>query len=598
MFTRRNAASLGGLLVLELLLVFYLMVLNAKSSPFVELWPLNGILIETIITVSLMVVVTWFVFRSPTSTFLFVVIALLTLLITIPVIKYPNDKLLYGPWDSSAFYSFAKWVVENGYIASNNELYYSSQYGSHPGIALIPAIIQIVTELDQPLTFSMYLTLAVVYVVYIFFFLCTFKLLVIPSKLSKLSTYLLLISATMFFMNFPQYYGGGEIGYCYVGFILYVVFLMLTKQGERPISKLIALGLLSYTGLLIAHYSTAVIMASYFTILLVGSLLILERPLTRILAFISILVIIILFGYELYIDVYLSSSTIRGAFNTLARLYIRELELATRALEAHASLTFVDLLKYFLSQYIKQVMLLASIFIYLLVSLIKWKTFSKTLKLSTILFVLSLPTWIIGWAGVGNFMSGGRALVLIQFMFTLSIIYCSLNSKRLENKINPFSLIFVALFLIVIGFIFNYGISAVPLMQAKEGDVYTYPLGSEGAVTVWSLHPIEFANRSLTQSGPSFLCIQPYTGFGLCDLLWDKPKIPIHGFISPQLTVSEEVLKLIDSYTNVVVPIPSSDRVLPGPIGYKSYYLIPYYYCLNRCEGKIYTNGLYHLFIR
>jgi len=593
---RRDRVSTTLLPALELLLVIYLLLLKKDSSSFVEPWPLSGILAETIIIILSIVVSVWFVFRKPVPAFLFTSIVLLALLIAIPIIKYPNYELLYGPWDSSAFYSFTKWIVDNGYIASNNELYCSSQYGSHPGIAVIPAMIQIIAGLNQPITVSMYLTLAVVYVVYVFFFLSTFKLLAVSSELDKPSTYLLVLSTVVFFMFFPQYYGGVEIGFGYVGFILYIVILMLIKQGS--VGKLFVLGLLAYTGLLVIHYSTAVIMASYLAILLVGSLLILERPLTRILAFTSLLVITILFGYELYVDVYLSSSTIRGAFNVLARLYIRELELAARTLGIRASLTYLDLLKYLLSQYIKQISIPASISIYILVALIKWKTFSKTHKLLTILLALSLPTWIIGWAGVGSFMSGGRALALIQFMFALSILYYSSNSKRLVNEVRSFIMIPMALSFIISGFIFNYGIPVAPLIQTNEGDIYTYPTWSQGAVTIWSLHPIEFANSFLNQYSPSFLCIQPYTGFGLCDLLWSKPKIPTHGFVSPQLTVPEEALKLINSYTDVVIPIPSSDRVLPGPIGYKSYYLIPYNYCLNHCKGKIYTNGPYNLFTR
>jgi len=596
---RINVASFALFLVLELLLAVYLFLVYRNSSSFVEPWPLASILIETIIIILCVVILAWPIFRKAESAFLFTSIILLTLLIAVPVIKYTNDKLLYGPWDSSAFYSFTKWIVENGRIASNNELYYSYEYGHHPGIAVIPAVIQIITGSNLPLTVSMYLTLVTTYIIYILIFLITLKLLVIPTTSNKLgkyfTTYLVLLSAKAFFMFFYQYYMGVAIGYGYVGLILYVVTLMLIGQGERPVGKLIVLGLLVYMGLLVTHYSTVIIITSYFVILLVSSLLISDKPRIKILIFTFLSVIAILFSYELYVDVYLSSISIYKAFNVLVELYTRESVLATRALEAHASLTYLDLLKYLLSQYIKQILILMLILMHLLIALIKWKTFSKTYKLLTTTFVLSLLTWIIGWAGVGSFMSGMRALALIQFMFALSALYYFL---RLTNKVSPSIVIPVALLIIISGFIFNYGIPVTPLIQTKEGDIYIPPLWSQGAVTVWSLHPIEFSNDFLDESSPSFLCIQPYTGFGLCDLLWNKPKIPTHGYTSPQLTIPEEVLKLIYGRTNVVIPIPSSDRVLPGPIGYKSYYLVPYSYCISNCKGKIYTNELYNLFVK
>lgn len=595
---RKDMASLAVLTALELLLTLYLILLNMKSSSVVELWPLEGILTETIIMVSSIVVMAWLIFRKTMPASLFASIILLSLLIAIPIVKYPNDELLYGLYDPTAFYSFTKWIVDNGHIASNNELYYSNQYGNHPGIAVIPAVIQIVTGLNAPLTVAMYITLAVVYSIYIFFLLCTLKFINL-SQSDGYFNYLLLLSIIIFLMFFNSYYGGVEIGYSFVGMSLYIAISMLIRPRERPVSKPIVLGTLAYIGLLLTHYSTAVIMAFYFIVLFVGSLIVLGRQHVRILASVSLLIIAIFFSYELYVDVYLSSSTIHGAFNILSSLYIMELETASKVLEVHATLTYSDILKYLISRYAKYIVTLASILIYILVVAFEWRSFTKMHKLLASLLMLSLSTWIVGWAGVGSFMSGGRALPLIQFMLVLNIAYYfSKNLRRLTIKRRHFLLNFTALFLIVTGFIFNYGIPVAPSIQAEEGDVYTYPAGGQVAITMWSLHPIEFADNFLNQYGPRFLCLQPFTSFGLCDLLWNKPKIPIHGFISPQATASKEVIKLIDSYTNVVVPVPSSDKVLPGPIGYASFYLTPYYYCVNYCEGKIYTNGFYHLFIR
>jgi len=596
MIAHRDSVSLTVLTALELLLVLYLILLSAKSSSLIDLWVLENILMETIVIVASTVVMAWLIFRKIMPALLFASVILLSLLIAIPVIKYPNNELLYGLYDSTAFYSFTKWIVNIGRVAANNELYYSSQYGNHPGIAIIPAVLQILTGLDAPLTVAMNFVLAVVYLVYTFSLLCTLKRLDARQS-NKLFDYLFLLSIIIFFMFFNPYYGGVEIGYSFVGMSLYIAISMLIGPRENSIGKLIILGVLTYIGLLLTHYSTAVIMAFYFLVLFVGSLIVHERQNTKPLALVSLLVIVTLLSYELYADIYLSSSTIRGAFNVLFRLYIRELEVANEALEIHTSLTFLDLLKYLVNQYAKEIMILVSIFIYTLVVVHKWRSFTKKHKLLATLFMLSLSTWILGWAGIGSFMSGGRAIPLMQFMLTLNIVYYfSENLKPPSIKRRRFLWNFTALLLIVTGFILNYNIPVAPLIQADEGDVYTYPAGGQVAVTMWSFHSMEFANSFLNQYSPRFLCL--FTSFGLCDLLWNKPKTPIHGSISPQIAVSKEVIKMIDSYTNVIVPVPSSDRVLPGPIGYTSLYLIPYYHCLYNCEGKIYTNGLYNLFIR
>jgi len=218
----------------------------------------------------------------------------------------------------------------------------------------------------------------------------------------------------------------------------------------------------------------------------------------------------------------------------------------------------------------------------------------KIHKLLFILLLTTLPTWLIGWAGVGSFMTGGRALALIQFALILNMTYL-LTSIKYDSK-KPL-VTFIAFIALVAGFVFNYGLPILPLIQSEEGDAYTYPTFSQGAITVWSLNSIEFSNSFLDKKSPHFLCIQPYTGFGLCDLLWNKLKIPQHGFIAPKFTKSTEIIKLLAYYKNVVIPVPTNDRVLPGPIGYTSFYTIPNDYCTYNCRGRIYINGFYALYI-
>jgi len=589
------------LTALELFLMFYLILLNARSSYFIDLWVLENILVETIIVITATIVTAWFIFRKTMSTSLFVSIILLSLLIAIPVIKYPNNLLLYGPYDSTAFYSFTKWIVDTGHVAANDELYYSDQYGNHPGIAVIPAVLQIITGLDAPLTVAMNIVLAVGYSTYTLVLLCALKRLG-TRQYNEFLSYLFMLSFVTFFMFFNPYYRGVEIGYSFVSISLYLVISMMFRPREGSMVRSIILGALIYTGLLLTHYSTAVIMALYFLMLVIGALIFRERHDMKPLAQLFLSITVIFLSYEFYVDTYLSSSTTRTAFKVLHRLYVQELEIAAKALEIHTSLTFLNLFKYLVNQYAKIIIILVSMLIYTLTIIFKWKGLTEKHRLLIKLFTISLPTWIAGWAGIGDFMSGRRAISLIQFLFVLNIIYYyfSGNSKSLSFPIRKrrFLLSFTAFLLIVTGFSLNYNIPVAPLIQTDEGDTYTYPSGGQVAITPWSLHPIEFANSFLNQHGPSFLCIQPYTGFGLCDLLWGKPKIPTHGFVSPQFTTVGEVLKLISSYANVVIPIPSSDKVFPGPIGYKSYYLTPYSYCANQCDGKIYTNGLYNLFVK
>jgi len=600
MFAHRGMPPPIALVIVELFLVSYLMLLNAKSSPLVELWPLNGVIIETVIVVSLIVVVTWFIFRRIASTLLFVITVLLILLIAIPVIKYPNSKLLYGPWDSAAFYSFTKWIVDRGFIASNNELYYSDQYGAHPGVGVIPATIQIMTDLNTPLTVPMYITLAASYITYILLLRISLRLGKLPSA-DDFPRYLQLLSIIVFLTHFSPYYMGVNVSYSYVALSLYTVIFALIKTQRWILGRLFIIGVLTYIGLLLTHYSTTVVITFYLVVMLM-SLLITRIQHTRMLTLMSLLVIVIFLSYELYVDVLLSTDTIRIALNILAKLYIRELQQAGRALEIYPTLSYLDLLRFLINLYTKQIMILMTILAYGLVVVLKWREFSKVHKLLSVLLIASLPTWIAGWAGVGSLMSGARALPLIQFMLALNIILYlkSLEGSMVKKKVSLLASIVAPLylFLTVLGFTLNYNIPTAPLIRATEGDEYTYPTWSQGAIATYSLHPIEFVENYLHQHGPHFLCMQPYTAFGLCDLLWGKPKIPPHGFTSPKATRSSEVLELIDNYNSVVIPIPSSDRALPGPVGYKNYYLIPYYHCMNYCRGKIYTNELYNLFIR
>ncbi|PUA31926.1 MAG: hypothetical protein B7O98_08025 [Zestosphaera tikiterensis] len=604
MVNHQDKNKLLVLIFLEFTLAFFMLDLNFRASSLVDNWPLEGVLIETIIVLMAISIAAWLIFRKVTPSLIFASIITLSLYIAMPVVKYSNGKGIYGIGDPAAHYSFGMWIIEWGHVATNNELYYSSQYGTHPGNGIIPAVVHITAGLDLPLTTSMYLMMTAGYILYLIFLLCLVKRLS-SAHINSYSKYLLLLSIMFFNTYFPPYYGGVELSYGFVGLLLYTVVLSLLKTKDYFPSKTLTIFLLGYIGLLLTHYSTTVIITFYLVLTFLTSIIldIFLHMRSKMSVSIALLPAVVFLCYELIVDILLISSTLHFGLQRLVSLYISELEMAEKAMEKYPALTFLDLVKYLLSKNVKPLVILSSISMYMVLlpmfTRLRLRR-NNHFKFLALLFLSSLPTWILGWAGTGEFMSGARAIMLIQFVYVLNILsitYDILESKR-YGKVGSSLMSVIAFTLIISGFIFNYGLPLGPLLQSKEGDLFMYPVSSQGAVTPWVLHSIEYTNKFLKYEDPDFLCLVPYIGYGLCDLLWESPKIPKHGFISPPSIASEDVIKLIDGYTNVVVPIPSSDKVLPGPIGYKSYYLIPYNYCLNRCKGKIYTNGLYNLFTR
>jgi hypothetical protein len=86
------------------------------------------------------------------------------------------------------------------------------------------------------------------------------------------------------------------------------------------------------------------------------------------------------------------------------------------------------------------------------------------------------------------------------------------------------------------------------------------------------LHPVVYVSSYVGDS--SFLCLSPYITFGLCEMMWQTPRIPRHGSISPPIVLSPEgVIEVMRDYLGrrVIVPQPLRDRLIPAPIGYYSY---------------------------
>ena len=93
-----------------------------------------------------------------------------------------------------------------------------------------------------------------------------------------------------------------------------------------------------------------------------------------------------------------------------------------------------------------------------------------------------------------------------------------------------------------------------------------------------------------------------YTSFGLCDLMWYTPKIPRHGSIGLRVTSPDAIIGHIKNYLNelgesVIVPQPLRDRLLFGPIGYKSFYEKPFQFLLEKGKALVYNNGFYTAFL-
>jgi hypothetical protein len=361
----------------------------------------------------------------------------------------------------------------------------------------------------------------------------------------------------------------------------------------------IILMLVIFCGLLMTHFSTAVILLVYM--LIIVSILIIAKlfnktgiagitPKVAIPAFIMLSAFVI---YEIYTDVSLFTGVARGAIRILYSLYIRELLVAKTAMETRG-LAFSDLVRYLVSYYSKTIIVLTLILIHTIGLSIRWRSLNHDEKMLALLLFASYPTWMIGWAGVGSFLTGARAFSIICFLLSasLAITYTKLYGFLAKSSRFAFSL-----FLIVLGFVANFGLPLMPIIKA-DGDTYTYPVFSQGGFSDYVLHPVTYV--SSYNGASSFLCLSPYITFGLCDTMWQTPRIPRHGSISPSGVLSPgAIMDVMRNYLGreVIVPQPLRDRLIPSPIGYYGLYRKTFYFILGSGKGLIYNNGVYTLFL-
>ncbi|MEM1646363.1 MAG: hypothetical protein QXL96_10995 [Ignisphaera sp.] len=599
--------SLRDILIFFLMItvfeIYVMLIFFSKYSILAETWPLNNIVFETFVFFLIISILPKYIFRNLKASIVLAYSIIVISIIYIPLLKYSNDLWLYGPWDSSAHYSFSKWIVENGYIPNQYELYYSGEYGYHPGNGILPAFLNLVSKID-PLTVPMSTVLAASYV--------TYALLLSRAALQRseksVSYFRVLLLLTLFTL-FSPYYGGGGIAYAFVAILVFILIKILIQQSSFTMSHILII-ILTYMGLLATHLSTAVILLFFIYVLstfLFLALIIWKKlivSLKKKFVIITITILLLFITYEIYVDVYLAGQTMKQGIQRLIEFYIAELRLAMRYTEYNPYITISDLIIYLVSQYTKHMIIIVSIAVYVIYRLLTVRKSRASYQeyILLILLISSLSTWLIGWFGVGHFMSGSRALPLIQFIFSINIIHIQYKSQRNNsyNSIKNLAMLLSFGSMISFGTILNYSIHIGPYIKDVTGEeIFTYSVLTQGNIPNFILKSITFLNEYLDKNSDyKFLCVQPYIGFGLCDLLWGKPKMPTHGFISPKLTTTEAMIELLNKFTNVVIPMPTTDRVVPGPIGYTSFYCKPLNYLIFQGNGIIFSTPYYLLAIK
>jgi hypothetical protein len=517
------------------------------------------------------------------------------LVVVLPVLKYPNMLSLIGPWDSVAHYSFAKWIIEKGYVDIGGNLYYSFQYRFHPGNGILSAILNIVTTLK--LGWSMNTILIIVSLVYIWFIFTTLGKLYLPRRTSHIFLLLALYSMSI---HLHVYYGGGQLAYAYVGCTLYILVKKLIIKNEI-LKKSVIVTLTIFLGLLVTTMASASMILAYLLVVTITLLITklqhinfeIQKISTKVI-FLVFLVLSVFMIYEIYVDLFLFGDTLTRSVHIIYSLYIQEIVTAAKIVEVRG-LNFSDLILYLISTHTKVIIVLGIILIYTIVLTFKKRILNANEKILTLLLLASYFLWLIGWAGVGSFLSGRRALPVISFLLLLHIttIYEKLFSSFGIKK--NYTLI-VSFILIILGFSSNFGLPFEPMIKSN-GEVYTYPTYSQGGFGDYALYPILYI---FSYSGSStFLCLHPNTAFGLCDLIWYSPKIPKHGFIGPEITTPDTIIEIVKNYLgrNVIIPQPIEDKILPGPIGYLSLYKRPLKFLLENRNVLIYNNRLYTLFL-
>jgi hypothetical protein len=533
-------------------------------------------------------------FRHPISILIFTFYYTFVVLF-LPLFKYINVFYINGPWDSVAHYSFSLWILQFGKIDTLGYTYYAREYGYHPGNGLIPAMLSLVAHIRLDLNMNILLFISYLnYLIFIYIFII--NLLRMNFDFYGFKDYVVLITLITTLTYVYPYYSGGTLVFGVVGALLYLFLTSILKHNSQHLStNSIILFSILYGGVLLIHLSTAIITLAFIVFTVLFNSVILRSKKYIPLVYLTILIFLV---YEFFVDYILFGGTLVSAISKVLQAYVQEVQLVQFAI-SYRHFSLIDLLFFALSYYGKLLVIPIALFLislYAFYRILKEKH-NYLMKLLTSAYVASLLTWFIGWAGVGSLLSGRRALVVISFVGVVLLIYLIYSSKNTLFKLRniQISLLFIIIFLVT--FLSSFGLPLKLTIVSEEGE-YSWPTVYQGSFSIYSSHGIMFLN-SLEYELP-YLCLQPFTAFGLCDLLWHRPKIPKHGFISPEVIQPKEIIELVKRYANygndVIFPLPLGD-VMPGPLGYKLLYLIPYSYLVNTSNVLIYNNGLYLLFV-
>jgi hypothetical protein len=558
-------------------------------------WPLKGILIETIVTHLLLIILAYMLLHNNISVVTLAITIQIFLVGVIPVLRYHNELFMVSPWDSVAHYSFAKWIIEKGHIDTASTLYYiqTGQYAFHPGIEILPATLSILTTLD--LGISMNTIWFTSYISYALALIATIKYLGHPfsKRLRNVNITLFITTAIMLIVRISPTYGGSELGYAYLGPFLYLVINIIhgTRENKNLKRQYIA-PMLMFLGLLVTHFATVSIALLSLILYLIVSSMIDKKVSQRTTALLAISLLIIYSMYEVFIDILLFKAPIQIFIKTFQSLYVVE----TPLLEARMrrGLTIEDLLLYVVSTETKTLILFGTSIIYFALLFIRGRNKLKHIEKSIAVFLLaSYLLWIPAWMAQGTLIGGARIIPLLSFLLILCIV---VSFERYLIAKEGIGILTIILYMVmIIGFITNFGLPTVPEIRL---DNETYKPPTFIGFKDYALHPVTFLSMYATSSGPPFLCLHPYTAFGLCDLLWYTPRIPRVGFISPTLNTPGDVIEIIRAYLGkgVIIPLPTRDKVVPAPSDTLSFYMVPKYFMTNMCGGLIYSNSLYILF--
>jgi len=597
------------ILLFTLIFATYLTVIAYNSEKFMDAWVLEGIFCITLAFLIITILVSYLLFPYKTGVIFFLSIYSF-FIVTIPVLKYPNETNIVGCWDSLAHYSFSNWILSHGRIPQNVDLIYSVQYGFHPGNGILPSTLTLVTVFR--LGFSMNVILIINYLVYILLlYSLTVSKQFISSKRMPLTVYMLI--STIFSLLFLwHYYVGMTISYVFIGIILYYILRWTLFKENMTLNSYILFTIV-FLGLLLTHLSSTTLIILFLIVFSLFFNLVCflynemkyELNLKNInLLLLSVVMIYIL--YQFFADYLFTHSLIRSAVKIIQGLYIREFYLVSSKAELYG-LSFSEILRLGISAWIKYLIivfvamsLVVYIFIKHLIGRIKIerKNFFPRDFVISFMIIISGLLWLVGYIATGELMQGGRVIPILQFI-TIYSIFLFVKTKNIDDgskKIKDRIKIFVLFFFLLLNIISNYGLQPIsPIIRVEN---YNMRAGiTIGPVSDYVLFAIVFTNAHIS-AGVTFAGLEPYITFGYMDLLWNVSSKKL--FIRDLSLSNDSLIALGDilKYTeNAIIPMTPFDNVIPGKLGYRKFYEVPTMYLVINCD-LIYTNRYYILFFR